>query len=233
MRHIAAQYFLNTDLRAEELREQAKLLCEAGYEEIFLHARAGLKTPYLSKAWFDALATVIDELKKHGVKFSVWDEDNFPSGLAGGRITGAFPELRASHLEFKVFEGKPGEELLEFFPEKSFFLKCFTVEESGGLADITEHGGTLRSEWRAARTNVSAYSPYGQLALPHRRRCMNKTAPALCFTPERPCRVVAVLLVHGFESLHDTDLLNAETTKRFIEFTFDPYKKALGPALLR
>jgi len=233
MRHIAAQYFLNTDLREEELREQAKLLCEAGYEEIFLHARAGLKTPYLSRAWFDAVGTVVGELQKYGVKFSIWDEDNFPSGLAGGRITGAFPELRASRLEFKVFEGKPGEEILEFFPEKSFLLKCFVVEESGEIADISEHCGTLRSEWGATRTTVSSYSPYGQLPLPHRRRSMNRTAPALRFTPERPCRVVAVVIVHGFESLHDTDLLNAETTKRFIEFTFDPYKKALGPALLR
>lgn len=233
MRHIAAQYFLNTDLRAEELREQAELLCGAGYEEIFLHARAGLKTPYLSRAWFDALRTVIAELRKHGVKFSIWDEDNFPSGLAGGRITGAYPELRASRLEFKVLEGRPEEEILEFFPEKSFLLKCFAVEESGELADITEHGGTLRSGWTPARTCVSSYSPYGQVPLPHRRRSMNRTAPALRFTPERPCRVVAVLLVHSFESLHDTDLLNAETTKRFIEFTFDPYKKALGPATLR
>ena len=233
MRHVAAQYFLNTDLRAEELREQTALLCGAGYEEIFLHARAGLKTPYLSKAWFDAVRTVIAELWMHGVKFSLWDEDNFPSGLAGGRITGAYPELRASHLEFKVFDGKPGEELLEIFPERSFLLRCFAVEESGEIADITEHGGTLRSEWGAARTNVSAYSPYGQLPLPHRRRSMNDTAPALRFTPERPCRVVAVLLVHGFESRHNTDLLNPETTKRFIEYTFDPYRKALGPELLR
>ena len=42
MKHIAAQYFLNTDLRADELEKQAAMLCEAGFEEIYLHARAGL-----------------------------------------------------------------------------------------------------------------------------------------------------------------------------------------------
>ena len=54
MERVTGQYFLNTDLRADELREQARLLCEAGYEAIYLHSRAGLKTPYLSEDWFTA-----------------------------------------------------------------------------------------------------------------------------------------------------------------------------------
>ena len=72
MEHLAGQYFLNSDLRAEEIREQVKALCCAGYENIFLHARAGLKTPYLSQKWFEALQIAVDEMTQHGVKFSIW-----------------------------------------------------------------------------------------------------------------------------------------------------------------
>ena len=61
MEHLAGQYFLNTDLREDEIREQIGMLCKAGYEEVFLHARAGLETPYLSRDWFDALQVAIDE----------------------------------------------------------------------------------------------------------------------------------------------------------------------------
>lgn len=48
MEYLAGQYFLNSDLRVEEIREQIRELCRAGYETIFLHARAGLETPCLS-----------------------------------------------------------------------------------------------------------------------------------------------------------------------------------------
>ena len=65
MEHLAGQYFLNSDLRVEEIREQIQMLCSAGYESIFLHARAGLKTPYFSKQWFEALETAVDELIKN------------------------------------------------------------------------------------------------------------------------------------------------------------------------
>ena len=62
MEHLAGQYFLNSDLRADEIRTQIMELHNAGYETIFLHARAGLKTPYLSQDWFDALRVAVDEL---------------------------------------------------------------------------------------------------------------------------------------------------------------------------
>ena len=86
MEHLAGQYFLNSDLRPDEIREQVAELCRAGYEAIFLHARAGMKTPYFSQEWFDALQVAIDELIRHGVKFAIWDEDNYPSGDAGNLI---------------------------------------------------------------------------------------------------------------------------------------------------
>ena len=86
MEHLAGQYFLNSDLRADEIRTQIMELHNAGYETIFLHARAGLKTPYLSQDWFDALRVAVDELICCGMKFAIWDEDNFPSGDVGSRI---------------------------------------------------------------------------------------------------------------------------------------------------
>ena len=50
---------MNSDLRADEIRTQIMELHNAGYETIFLHARAGLKTPYLSQDWFDANGAIL------------------------------------------------------------------------------------------------------------------------------------------------------------------------------
>ena len=119
MEHLAGQYFINSDLRADEIRQQIRELCQAGYEIIYLHARAGMKTPYLAKAWFDGLQIAIDELIRCGVKFAIWDEDNYPSGDAGNRICNSYPELAASYLNFHIIEAKAGIRITEFFSENS------------------------------------------------------------------------------------------------------------------
>ncbi|MBE6385845.1 MAG: hypothetical protein E7048_09320 [Lentisphaerae bacterium] len=232
MKHIAAQYFLNTDLRKEELEEQGEMLCDTGYEEIYLHARAGMKTPYLSKQWFEALQTVTEVLKKHNVRFSIWDEDNFPSGTAGNRIVNNYPELAAQRLNFLVFDAPEGEKLREFFSGSGAFLKAFAVSSQGEITDISEYCGTLRSKWTSPRTNLSAYSPYGQLPLPHRRRSMDTTRMAIEYTPAVDCRIVVVEILRD-ALRHNTDLLNSETVDRLVEYTHEEYKRIWGAENLK
>ena len=98
MEHLAGQYFLNSDLRADEIRTQIMELHNAGYETIFLHARAGLKTPYLSQDWFDALRVAVDELICCGMKFakltpSIWAASSIVINL--GTTTGSSSPLAA------------------------------------------------------------------------------------------------------------------------------------------
>lgn len=232
MRRVTGQYFLNTDLRECELREQACLLCEAGYEAIYLHSRAGLKTPYLSEGWFAALRTVIDELRRHSVKFAIWDEDNYPSGNAGNRIAYDFPELSASELIFTVLEAKKGERIQQFFTEKASFLRCFGVFGEAEIVDLSKHCGTLRSEWGKPSINTGAYSPAGQLGFPHRRRCMNSLRFAIDWEAERDCCIV-VVEIRRANLRHNTDLLNRETTLRLLECTHEAYLEAFGEDVLR
>ena len=155
MEHLTGQYFLNTDLRAEEIREQIGLLCEAGYEAIFLHARAELKTPYFSQEWFDALQVAIDELIRHGVKFAIWDEDNYPSGDAGNRICNSYPELASSYLNFIVSEAKSDERALEYFSENGAFIGCWAVYADGSVRDLGPHCGTLREKWKFSAGSIT------------------------------------------------------------------------------
>ncbi len=232
MERVTGQYFLNTDLREDELREQARLLCEAGYEAIYLHSRAGLKTPYLSEGWFTALRTVIDELRRHSVKFAIWDEDNYPSGNAGERIVNDFPELASRELLFTVIEAKKGERVRQFFTEKTAFLRCFGVFGEAEIVDLSKHCGTLRSEWGKAFINTGAYSPEGQLGFPHRRRSMNSLRFAIDWEAERDCRIVIVEIVRA-NTGHNTDLLNRETTLRLLGYTHEAYRETFGEKVLR
>ena len=225
MEHLAGQYFLNTDLREDEIREQIGMLCKAGYEEVFLHARAGLETPYLSRDWFDALQVAIDELIRHGVKFAIWDEDNYPSGDAGNRICNSYPELASSYLNFHVIEAGAGEQVTEFFSVNGAFAGCFAVYEDGSILDLAPHCGTLRNKWGAAYRPSTAYSPSAQLPYPHRRRNMDNARFAVVWTPDRDCRIVCAEWIHNGPGRHSSDLLNPETARILLELTHAEYQR--------
>ena len=228
----AGQYFLNADLKADELREQAKKLCDAGYEMIFLHARAGLATPYLSKKWFEALETVIDELAAHNVKFGIWDEDNFPSGTAGGRIVTAHPEMRASYLDFVSENICANEHKIIFCQENAAFLRAFFISDEGKITDISEYCGTLRKKWTPRRLEKTCYSPCGNIPLPHRRRNMDITRFAVEYTAPENGRITVVQVIRNC-NLHFADFLNPQAVKYFIDCTFGSYRKYLSESHLQ
>ncbi|MBQ9337749.1 MAG: hypothetical protein IJS14_10690 [Lentisphaeria bacterium] len=228
MEHLAGQYFLNSDLRPDEIREQVGELCRAGYECLFLHARAGMKTPYLSRAWFEALQAAIDELVRHGVKFAIWDEDNYPSGDAGHRICNNYPELASSWLNFVVTEAAGGQSVTEFFALNAAFAGCWAVYADGSVCDLAEYCGTLRPNWSKAWVQSSAYSPHAQLPYPHRRRSPEIPRFAVSWTPDRDCRIVRAEWLHHGPSHHSSDLLNPETARKLIEITHAEYERRFG-----
>jgi hypothetical protein len=84
----------NDDLEELELRRQIQAMHAAGQGGFFMHARVGLRTPYLSKRWFEAVRVCVDEAAKLGMQAWIYDEDNWPSGYAGGRVPSQDPGYR-------------------------------------------------------------------------------------------------------------------------------------------
>jgi len=82
-----AFWFWNGALTEPELTRQMKLFREAGIFEFVIHARSGLVTKYLSEEWFSLCAAVIEEADRTGMHLWIYDEIDWPSGSAGGKIT--------------------------------------------------------------------------------------------------------------------------------------------------
>ncbi|PNV78980.1 MAG: hypothetical protein C0179_08120, partial [Fervidicoccus sp.] len=95
---LAPFWFLNRDLKDEELVRQIKEMHEKGVDGFILHARHGLLTPYLSEEWFDRIRTCIETAKKLDMKAYLYDENNWPSGNADGKIVRENPSFRMSGL---------------------------------------------------------------------------------------------------------------------------------------
>ncbi len=94
----------NGELRADELARQVGIMKEMGLGGYFMHSRAGLITEYLGEEWFDLINKTADAGEACGLEAWLYDEDRWPSGSAGGKVT-VDPQYRMKSLY--VFESAP------------------------------------------------------------------------------------------------------------------------------
>ena len=94
----------NGELRGEELVRQVDVMKEMGLGGYFMHSRAGLITEYLGEDWFRLINEVADAGEARGMEVWLYDEDRWPSGSAGGKVT-VDPQYRMKSLY--VFESDP------------------------------------------------------------------------------------------------------------------------------
>ncbi len=230
--HITGQYFLNGLLEESELRRQTAAFASAGYEEIYLHARIGLRTPYLSQKWFDAVAAVVDEAEKHGLAVSIWDEDGYPSGFVGNRIKFEHPELQAQYLISTQIQVSAGCAIEYVFDSVEPVFYVGFVAADGTISNITEFCGSLTG----AFYNYTQSHPYSsssmQVGAPHRRCSTRRRGFGILWTPEQDGWIVAVQISRNVATGHNTDLMNPETTDKILNYTHEEYVRRFGRVFL-
>jgi len=91
-----AFWFWDTALDTSLISEMAARMSAKGLNPVYIHPRKGLpKNQWLSKIWFDAFRTAINQTLRYGTYLGYCDEYWWPSGRADGRVLERFPELRA------------------------------------------------------------------------------------------------------------------------------------------
>lgn len=83
----------NGKLEKAELLRQIDVMKEMGMGGFFMHSRTGLETEYLGDEWFELINACADYAESIGLEAWLYDEDRWPSGLAGG-IVSQHPEFR-------------------------------------------------------------------------------------------------------------------------------------------
>ncbi len=91
----------NDQLDVEELRIQVRAMHAAGFGGFFMHARAGLRTEYLSPAWLACIEACLEEAEKCGMDAWLYDENGYPSGFGGGLVNGLGSDFQQKILRFE------------------------------------------------------------------------------------------------------------------------------------
>lgn len=90
----------NSKLEPEKLAAQLPYFKEMGFGGFIMHARAGLSLPYMSDIFLNRVEQCVDQAVSLGLLPHLYDEDQWPSGFAGGVTVKEHPEYRRRVLHF-------------------------------------------------------------------------------------------------------------------------------------
>ena len=206
----------NGELRGEELVRQAHIMKEMGLGGYFMHSRAGLITEYLGEEWFDLINEVADAAEEDGMEAWLYDEDRWPSGSAGGKVT-VDPQYRMKSLY--VYESAPDKvdwnaESFALYAAKLDGLNLYTYKEldtasiaccncakravKAAIEELNEAAANQPGEWKALRFAI---------------------------VPDAPNS--------NYNGTTYIDTMSRKATDKFIEMTHEEYAKRCGDRLGR
>ncbi len=197
----------NDTVKREEIRWQFEQLKQQGIHGAYLYPEwlgpsygwkdAGLPYEYLSPEYFEMARVFAEEAKKAGVDLWLYDELDWPSGNAGGKIP-EVPEFRSRVLDpvTHLYRGP-----------RSVTLDLKPKTEIAAVAAYRTIGGALDP---GSVKNVSGLVSGGRLAWD---------------VPEGDWEIAVYYLEtnKGFFWPYDADLLNARAVKSFLELTHHQY----------
>ncbi len=106
-------WFWNGEMEHSEILFQINEMWDKGIKTYIIHARRGLTIEYLSEEWFCSVGVALKRAKELGMTVYIYDEDNWPSGYAGGKVVAENADYCGKHLRrLDITEDKCGRDIL-------------------------------------------------------------------------------------------------------------------------
>jgi hypothetical protein len=126
------------------MRVQLREFRDKGMPGIILHGRYGLETPYIGDVYLDRIRLAVDEAAKLGLQTWIYDEMNWPSGTADGRVLRERPDLAQRYIECISMDVRgpwfaylTGQDSRYVNFERSTPVAAFAISSDGEVLDLT------------------------------------------------------------------------------------------------
>ncbi|MBQ9099726.1 MAG: hypothetical protein IJY50_09905 [Clostridia bacterium] len=196
----------NSDLEEKELLRQIDVLQKMGFGGFHMHVRAGMSLPYLSDTFMDRIEACVEKARSNKMLAWLYDEDRWPSGFAGGLVT-KDPQFRQRFLVFAPLLDENGSTYSFAFSQTISADGVKIGKDKGailGTYDIVlDENGSLRS-YRLLKDGEKAEGIIWQAYLQ-----VSPTSPR-------------------FNNQSYVNTLDKKAMDRFIEITYEAYKKRVG-----
>ena len=207
-------WFWNGPLDPNTMREQVRMMADKGVHAALPHPRFGMdRRLYLEEPFWKAMDATIDEAQKVGSSIWLYDEYNWPSGGAGGRVTDGHPEFYPRGLDYTFVECEGPRDFTISKPEASEpVMERFEQIVAGFIGPAGD--AIPREPWGQVQPNgesITGPVPAGRHRILIFFRCLGRNPSPLD---------------DGSNSM--IDYLRPEPTRRFIELTHEQYAKRYG-----
>lgn len=192
----------NDHLRLDALRRQIRIFKQMGFGGFQMHARTGLSVPYLGAKFMDLIRKCTEEAADKRMLAWLYDEDRWPSGFAGGLVT----KNSKHRMKYLLFTRIPYSGVRRPPPNRSNALVG------------REENGTLLARY-AIKLESSLLARYQRLK--EGERLPKGTTEWFAYAE-------TVGPVPWFNHQGYADLLDSDTTRRFIEVTHERFKSSVG-----
>ncbi len=230
----------NGDLDEDEIRRQIGLMSTAGVEAFVIHPREGLETEYLSDQWFEMTRVAVEEARVRGMKVWLYDELNWPSGYAGGKLIEEDPTRCARHLARVTMDAGGRTSIRHSLSPLEQLVAVFAHDGEGGAEEILPELVTPPGIEQST-TNPTQPHPNDDIDnkiddYPHQPLpSIPKTTSTPIRLPISPDTTTIDLYISRPTSfsvtylpgIRYTDLLDPEAVRLFISLTHDRYLKYL------
>lgn len=201
-------WFWNGEMEYGEIEYQLREYKEKGCPGLYIHARFGIREElgYMDENWMDRVKFTIEKAQELGLQIWVYDEYNWPSGTCGQTLMQDHPEMTNVYLE--LVEGDlPG----QFF--------TFMEGTDSRYNDLEQSEPVYACAIKLEDMEKGNYEVLDLM-------------PTLSFdkviTWEAPKGPWKLFYFIERKSTWYADVLNPETTKKFLEYTHERYKASLG-----
>ncbi len=226
---LSAFWFWNGDMHPEEMERQLHAMKEAGMYSVVFHPRSGMGGEfnrgemeyYLSETYFERFKFGLEVCRRLDLKVILYDEFDWPSGYAGGRVlkggpvgnrqVGPNPEYIAKHLamvEMPIGAEEPRRDRSWKVPDGTLVAVIAAKAEQGRLIHSTFR--TLTSE--VSQGHLKWNPPEGDWRLMFfiQRNTTPGSGPGPGLAGALPCC---------------PDLMNPAAVDKFISVTHEEYYK--------
>ncbi len=196
----------NGDMNRQLLEEQIKIFKKMGLGGFHMHVRTGLSVPYLGEEFLGLVRFCVEKAEEMGLRAYLYDEDRWPSGTAGGKVTRGRPQYARKTLMLTPFPYEPD------FPHRNL-----TPEPGRGQESVRNDNGVLLAVYDVVLAEDGCL-------LSARRIGEKEQAQGVKWYAY--CEHAAADPWFNGESYVDT--LNPQAIREFLSTTHEAYKEAVG-----
>jgi len=211
----ATMWFWNDDIKEEEITFQLEKFLEQGIYDFFVNAVWGTTIEYLSPRYFELVKHTVKEAKRLGMRYWIYDEFNWPSGVAGGYLLKEEPWTRGKILHAAVEPVFPGRNIKLKLEGEFVAAQLVYDGDPRSVVDITSDVD-IEMEDDGFVLNYQSNSPVDSVIYIF-HSCLQKSVLA-----------AAMWGKYSWNQEGYVDTFNPEAIKRFLDYTHEKYKEAVG-----